>query len=52
MNDNQRILVIDDDPGVRDAFKEILTSSPTSDIAERGAANLTNSPWRKMASGA
>ncbi|MBW2706876.1 MAG: response regulator, partial [Deltaproteobacteria bacterium] len=38
MNDNQRILVIDDDPGVRDAFKEILTSSPTSGIAERGAA--------------
>jgi len=30
--------VIDDDPGVRDAFKEILTSSPTSGIAERGAA--------------
>jgi two-component system NtrC family sensor kinase len=38
MNDNQRILVIDDDPGVRDAFKEILTASPTSGIAERGAA--------------
>jgi signal transduction histidine kinase len=30
--------VIDDDPGVRDAFKEILTSSATSGIAERGAA--------------
>jgi signal transduction histidine kinase len=38
MDDNQRILVIDDDPGVRDAFKEILTASPTSGIAERGAA--------------
>ena len=38
MDDNQRILVIDDDPGVRDAFKEILTSSATSGIAERGAA--------------
>ncbi len=38
MDDNQRILVIDDDPGVRDAFKEILVLSPTSGIAERGAA--------------
>ena len=38
MDDNQRILVIDDDPGVRDAFNEILTASPTSGIAERGAA--------------
>jgi two-component system NtrC family sensor kinase len=38
MDDNQRILVIDDDPGVRDAFKEILASSATSGIAERGAA--------------
>ena len=38
MDDNQRIIVIDDDPGVRDAFKEILTSSATSGIAERGAA--------------
>ncbi len=38
MEDNQRILVVDDDPGVRDAFKEILAASPTSNIAERGAA--------------
>jgi two-component system NtrC family sensor kinase len=38
MDDNQRILVIDDDPGVRDAFNEILAASPTSGIAERGAA--------------
>ena len=38
MDDNQRILVIDDDPGVRDAFKEILASPATSGIAERGAA--------------
>ena len=38
MDDNQRIIVIDDDPGVRDAFKEILATSATSGIAERGAA--------------
>ncbi|MCP4629754.1 MAG: response regulator [bacterium] len=38
MEDNQRILVVDDDPGVRDAFKEILAAPPTSNIAERGAA--------------
>jgi two-component system NtrC family sensor kinase len=38
MDDNQRIIVIDDDPGVRDAFKEILASPATSGIAERGAA--------------
>jgi len=37
-DNNQPILVIDDDPGVRDAFKEILVLSPTSGIAERGAA--------------
>lgn len=38
MEENRRILVVDDDPGVRDAFKEILL--PTADIgfAERGAA--------------
>jgi len=39
MNDNNlRIIVIDDDPGVRDAFKEILTQPPTSGITEKGAA--------------
>ena len=39
MEDNQRILIIDDDPGVRDAFREILAPSPTyGGIAERGAA--------------
>jgi signal transduction histidine kinase len=39
MNDNNlRIIVIDDDPGVRDAFKEILTQPPSSGIAEKGAA--------------
>jgi two-component system NtrC family sensor kinase len=38
VEDNQRILVVDDDPGVRDAFKEILAAPPASDIAERGAA--------------
>jgi len=37
-DNNPRIIVIDDDPGVRDAFKEILASSPISSIAERGAA--------------
>ena len=39
MNDNNlRIIVIDDDPGVRDAFREILTQPPSSGIAEKGAA--------------
>jgi signal transduction histidine kinase len=39
MNDNNlRIIVIDDDPGVRDAFKEILGLPPASGIAEKGAA--------------
>jgi len=37
MNANQRILVIDDDPGVRDAFEEIFNAPSTSTIAERGA---------------
>ena len=30
--------MVDDDPGVRDAFKEILAPSRTSNIAEKGAA--------------
>lgn len=38
MDENLRIIVIDDDPGVRDTFKEILAPSATSDITERGAA--------------
>jgi CheY-like chemotaxis protein len=38
MTENPRILVVDDDPGVRDAFREILAPSPTSNIAEKGAA--------------
>jgi CheY-like chemotaxis protein len=38
MDGNQRILVIDDDPGVREAFREILASPASSGIAERGAA--------------
>jgi signal transduction histidine kinase len=37
MTENPRILVVDDDPGVRDAFKEILAPSRTSNIAEKGA---------------
>ena len=38
MTENPRILVVDDDPGVRDAFREILAPSQTSNIAEKGAA--------------
>jgi signal transduction histidine kinase len=38
MDDNFRILVIDDDPGVRDAFREILVPSAPADITARGAA--------------
>jgi signal transduction histidine kinase len=39
MNDsNLRILIIDDDPGVRDAFMEILAQPQASGIAEKGAA--------------
>jgi two-component system, NtrC family, sensor kinase len=37
-NNNLRIVVIDDDPGVRDAFKTILDQPPASGLAEKGAA--------------
>ena len=34
---NRRILVIDDDPGVRDAYKGILAETDTTGIVEQGA---------------
>jgi sigma-B regulation protein RsbU (phosphoserine phosphatase) len=33
---NRRILIIDDDPGVRDSYDQILASKPVSDIMSKG----------------
>lgn len=37
MFENKRILVVDDDPGVRDSYAEILMPASTSDVMETGA---------------
>jgi len=33
---NRRILIIDDDPGVRDSYDQILASKPVSDVMSKG----------------
>jgi len=38
MAEKPRILVIDDDPGIRDAFKEIFSPSRNQPVYEKGAA--------------
>ncbi len=38
MSRNRRILVVDDDPGVRDSYEQILRGSTVSGVAERAAA--------------
>ena len=38
MNDNNRILIIDDDPGVRESYTEILSPSPSTDVLAIGNA--------------
>jgi len=35
---NNRILVVDDDPGIRDSFENILTPSPLPDVLSAGAS--------------
>jgi signal transduction histidine kinase len=37
MIENKRILVVDDDPGVRDTYREILSPSSKADILSKGA---------------
>jgi two-component system, NtrC family, sensor kinase len=34
---NNRILIIDDDPGIRETYREILTPSPKPDVLSKGA---------------
>ena len=34
--ENKKILIIDDDPGVRDSYDQILASKPVSDIMSKG----------------
>ena len=36
MTHDRRILIIDDDPGVREAYDQILSAEPVSDIMSRG----------------
>ena len=38
MDQNNRILVIDDDPEIRESYHVILTPSPTEDIISKGAS--------------
>ena len=37
MTENNRILIIDDDPGVRDSYKEILFPVPKEEVLQKGA---------------
>jgi len=37
MTGNNRILIIDDDPGVRDSYKEILFPVPKEEVLQKGA---------------
>jgi len=37
MTENKRILVVDDDPGVRDSYKTILSPPPAKDVIAKGA---------------
>jgi two-component system NtrC family sensor kinase len=38
MEDNNRILVVDDDPGVRESYREILSPFPREDVLGEGAS--------------
>lgn len=38
MTQNVRVLVIDDDPGIRDSYREILSPSPQAEATSRGKA--------------
>lgn len=38
MIENNRILIVDDDPGVRDSYKEILCPVPKEDVLSKGAS--------------
>lgn len=38
MTENNRILIVDDDPGVRDSYVDILSPTPTGEIVSKGAS--------------
>ena len=38
MKENSRILIVDDDPGIRDSYKSILCPSHTDNVLSRGAS--------------
>ena len=38
MTENNRILIIDDDPGVRDSYKEILSPFAKEDVLSKGVS--------------
>jgi len=43
MIENNRILIIDDDPGIRETYREILAPSPKADVLSKGASLFNNS---------
>ncbi len=44
MSENTRIVIIDDDPGIRDAYRDILAPDSASDILAKGSALFGDSP--------
>ncbi|MCK4303751.1 MAG: hypothetical protein KAY24_05900 [Candidatus Eisenbacteria sp.] len=44
MMKEMRILIVDDDPGVRDAYQEILSPGDSVDVAAKGAALFGGTP--------
>jgi two-component system, NtrC family, sensor kinase len=44
---NDRILIIDDDPGIRETYREILAPSPKEDVLSKGAS-LFSEPFEKV----
>jgi len=54
MIENKRILVVDDDPGVRDSYKEILCPAAKNDVLSKGASlfggpvqDTVSIPWKQ-----
>lgn len=54
MIENNRILIVDDDPGVRDSYKEILCPVPKEDVLSKGASlfdgpiqDIVSIPWKQ-----
>ncbi|MBF0468842.1 MAG: response regulator [Desulfamplus sp.] len=44
MEDNKRILVIDDDEGIRETYQDIFTPEKESDVLQKGATLFGNNP--------